>query len=136
MFGQHFFQSRQVKGLGKASPAPIYFSESLARSPTAVLSTVPFADQVAATFPYQTPDRYAPRAFRVRSWLRSKRIESNHERILLNTYFAASVAEHALVHMVDNFFREYLIETIEHGGSNRSRFVNHVSATPGRCGER
>jgi len=95
----------------------MFVSSSLLKKPNDAL-VAKLSGRVFVTRPFEMPGREVPRIYRVRAWLRSRGIESPHERILLNTYFAASVAKHALVHMVDNFSRDYLIESIEHETEN------------------
>lgn len=70
------------------------------------------------TFPYALPGREPPQIFRVRAWLAARRVRAASERLQLDTYFTMSVLEHALIHMVDHFSRDYLIETIEHETEN------------------
>ena len=74
--------------------------------------------RVYATWPWTLPASVPPRIFRLRAWFRSRRIPLNHERLQLNTYFSASVVEHALTHLVDRYSREYFIESIEHETEN------------------
>jgi hypothetical protein len=66
------------------------------------------------TWPWSMTGSEAPRLYRVRSWLRSRRIPVSNEALQLNTYFAASIVDNALTHILDRFSRDYLIEVIEH----------------------
>lgn len=95
------------------SPTQLYFSGGLlASDPPSALQRLPARSRL--TYPFALAGEEAPRIFRLRAWLRARGIRSAHERIQLNTYFALSVTEHALVHMVDRFAGDYLIERIEH----------------------
>ena len=76
------------------------------------------ASEVGLTYPFTLPGLEVPRIYRLRAWLRSRGVERRHERIQLNTYFALSVADHALVHLVDHFSREYFMESVEHETEN------------------
>jgi hypothetical protein len=60
------------------------------------------------------PEDVLPQIYRIRAWLESRHVRDGDETLQLDTYFALSVAEHALIHMVDHFSREYLIEWVEH----------------------
>jgi hypothetical protein len=68
--------------------------------------------------PFRSESQYHPRGFRVRGWMRSRRIKLSHPRLQFNTYFALTVTTHALRHMVDRYSQEYLIECIEHETEN------------------
>lgn len=72
------------------------------------------------TWPWALPEDTPAEIHRMRAWLRSRGIasDSNDEAIQLNTYFALSVTEHSLRHMVGHFSRDYLIERIEHETEN------------------
>ena len=69
-------------------------------------------------WPWTIEGSEAPRLYRLRSWFRSRGIAVNHEGLQLNTYFAASVADHALTHLLDRFSRDYFFEVIEHETEN------------------
>ena len=78
-----------------------------------------FADvPIYYTFPYSLPDEKAPRNYRIRAWMRSRGLELLDEPLQMNTYFALSVTDFAVSHLVGNYSREYLIERIEHETEN------------------
>ncbi|MCA1592403.1 MAG: cytochrome c [Acidobacteria bacterium] len=58
----------------------------------------------------------------------------SYERIQINTYFALYVAEHSLTRLVENFSREYFIESVEHEmeGSPNPGIFPHLSLGPGQ----
>ncbi|WP_218933754.1 c-type cytochrome [Rubripirellula lacrimiformis] len=68
--------------------------------------------------PYRDPLIHHPRAFRIRSWMRSRRIPITDQNLQFGTYFALTVIDHSLRHMVDRFSRDYLIERVEHETEN------------------
>jgi len=74
--------------------------------------------KVLLTSRYRLPGHEEPLAYRVRAWMRSRRIERTHERLQLNAYFALSVVDHSLVHVVENFSRDFLIESVEEETEN------------------
>jgi len=74
--------------------------------------------KVRLTWPYALPGREAPRIYRVRAWMRSRKLPRDHERLRLKTYFALSIADHAIDHLVESFSRDYFIENIEHEAEN------------------
>jgi hypothetical protein len=69
-------------------------------------------------WPYDKPDGYHPRKFRVRGWMHSRRLEVSHPRIQLQTYYALTMAQFSLLHMIDDFYRDYMLEIIEHQAEN------------------
>ncbi|MCZ6671536.1 MAG: hypothetical protein O7C75_01215, partial [Verrucomicrobia bacterium] len=91
----------------------IYFSYSRLKA-TLLSSLTNLRDKLYFTYPFALPGHEIPRMYRIRAWLRSRRVKRTHERIQFNTYFALSIADHSLVHLVENFSRDYFIESIEH----------------------
>jgi len=69
-------------------------------------------------WPYDKPGGYHPRKFRIRGWMHSRRLEVNHPRIQLQTYYALTMAQYSLLHMIDDFYRDYMLEIIEHQAEN------------------
>jgi mono/diheme cytochrome c family protein len=96
-------------------PARIYLSASLVGVPTpppGLLSRVHLA------YPFDLPVRLEQRLTRLRAWLRVKGIAPREEGIQVNTFFAINQVGEAIMHLVDNFSREFFIELIEHGIEN------------------
>jgi hypothetical protein len=54
--------------------------------------------------------------------------------VQLNTFFALSVVDHALMHVLENFSRDYLIESIENEAENglNPGVYPHLSLAPGQ----
>ncbi|HWM91712.1 MAG TPA: SCO family protein [Thermoanaerobaculia bacterium] len=73
----------------------------------------PLREKLSFTYPYTLPGREGPHVYRVRAWLRSRGIERTHERLQLNTFYALSLAEHALDHMAGSFSRDFFVESVE-----------------------
>lgn len=66
-------------------------------------------------YPYEKPGVLHPREFDVRAWMGSRRLEVTADpRIQFETYYALTMIQHSIEHMLDDFNREYLIELIEH----------------------
>jgi len=71
-------------------------------------------EKLYLTYPFALPRAEEPHAYRVRSWLRSRGVGgTREERLQLNTYFALSVADYALMRLAGNFFRDYFVESVE-----------------------
>lgn len=75
-------------------------------------------EKVLLTWPYALPGHEEPLIYRVRAWMRARRIERAHERLQLATWFALAVADHSLTHVVDNFSRDYFVESVEEETEN------------------
>ncbi len=117
-----WLEEADLRGLGSsAEPAPgvqeIYLSHSLLEGIPATLPES-LRDRIRLTYPFALPGEEVPRIYRIRAWLRSRRIERRHERLQLNTYFALSVADHSLTHLVERFSRDYFVESVEHETEN------------------
>lgn len=76
------------------------------------------AEVLRFSFPYELPTGYHPRAFRIRAWMNTRRLALTHPRLQFNTYYALTMAQFGLEHIVDNFSRDYLLEYVEHEAEN------------------
>ncbi len=83
------------------------------------------------THPYELPTRYHPRKFRVRAWMHSRRLKVTHPRLQYQTYYALTLVQYGLVHLLADFHRDYLIELIEHEAENRLNPGTHPSLALG-----
>ena len=70
------------------------------------------------TYPYERPGAYHPRAFRIRAWMGSRGLAINYPRIQFDTYYALTILQYGLEHIVDDFSRAYLLEFVEHEAEN------------------
>jgi hypothetical protein len=68
---------------------------------------------------YALPGQEPPRLYRLRGWLAARQIPAKQETTALNTYLVLDAVRHALVHAVDRYSKEYLIEIIEHEIENQ-----------------
>jgi hypothetical protein len=57
----------------------------------------------------------AVRLRRVRDWLAARGIALVDEEVQVNAWFAMSMLGEALMHIMDSFSRDYLLEQVEHG---------------------
>jgi hypothetical protein len=111
----------------------IYLSSSLLKeTPPSGLQGL--RDKIYLTYPFALPQFEIPQSYRVRAWLRSRGVKGGPERIQLNTYFALSIADHSLAHLVENFSRDYFIENIEQETENALNpgIFPHLSLGPGQ----
>jgi hypothetical protein len=105
--------------LAKADPtaAQIYLPSSTKDAAVAALP----ADLMARTriiWPYDKPDSYHPRKYRIRAWMHSRRLNVTHPRLQLQTYYALTMMQYGLLHSITDFQRDYLMEIIEHEAEN------------------
>lgn len=113
--------------------------------PTAAVITLPFSalepaknittgnviKRVIFSHPYELPTRYHPRKFRVRAWMHSRRLNVTHPRLQYQTYYALTLLQYGLSHLLADFHRDYLIELIEHEAENRLNPGTHPSLALG-----
>lgn len=113
---------------------PLYLSSTLSGEDQIKGLAANLATELYLTYPYALPGQPVPRIYRVRSWMRSRGIARTHERLQLNTYFTLSAADHSLGHLVEDFHRDYFIETLEHETENglNPGVYPHLSLGPGQ----
>ncbi len=75
-------------------------------------------DYLFFSYPNELPEAYHPRAFRVRAWMNTRRLDITDQRLQFNTYYALTMLQYGLEHIIDNFSRDYLLEYIEHEAEN------------------
>lgn len=75
-------------------------------------------ERLYLAYPYEVPGAYHPRAFRVRAWMGSRGLAITHRRIQFDTFFALTMLQYGLEHIVDDFSRDYLLEYVEHEAEN------------------
>jgi len=85
----------------------VYVSGSLVKQPSLLTGSV-FVTH--ALSPFSDPSADAQRG---RAWLSARRIPKTDEVVELNTYFTLTLLDYSLMHMVEKFSRDYLIESIE-----------------------
>lgn len=98
----------------KALPSSIavYASVSLMDVQISKLSAVTAAN-LYLIYPWELPDALDSRLMRVKSFLKSKQILFENERLQANTFFSVQVLGEIITHMLDNFSSEYIIERVE-----------------------
>jgi cytochrome c553 len=68
---------------------------------------------VVFAYPYELPSVNYPRAFVIRSWMRSYGITLTHPRLQLQTYYTMTLADVAFRALVGDYYRDYFAEFIE-----------------------
>lgn len=82
-------------------------------------------DKVRLTHRYELPTAYHPRQYRVRAWFHTRDIGLPEPRVQLQTYYALTMVQYSLVHMISDFHRDYMIEIIEHEAENELNTGTH-----------
>ncbi|MFL6261589.1 MAG: c-type cytochrome [Thermoanaerobaculia bacterium] len=99
------------------TPVPrIVFSSSLLGDPSSVPAGL--REKTLLTWPYALPGHEEPLIYRVRAWMRARGIERTHERLQLATWLALAVTDHSLTHVVENFSRDFFVESVEEEAEN------------------
>ncbi len=96
-------------------PGGLYLSARLA---DLAALPAPLAAHAALVYPWELPQRLAPRLRRLHAWLGLKGIAPRDGPVQADTFFAVTQAGMAIPHLVDDYSRDYFIETIEHGLDN------------------
>lgn len=69
-------------------------------------------------WPYEEPEGYHPRQYRIRAWMHTRRLPVTHARLQLQTYYAMTMVEFGLMHIITDFHRDYFLEIVEHEAEN------------------
>lgn len=101
-----------------SSVREVYLSASLVDEIPTAWGDPAWRGRVRLTYPYALPGHEEPRIYRLRAWMRSRGIARTHERLQLEAYFALSIADHALMHLVESFSRDFFVESVEHEAEN------------------
>ncbi len=82
-------------------------------------------------WPYERPGALHPREFDVRAWMGARKVKIVNPRLQFETYFALTMIEHSLQHMLGDFNQEYLIELIEHEAEKNLNVGTHPTLALG-----
>ncbi len=88
-------------------------------------------DKAFYIYPFGLRPEMIPAIQQDRSWFKSRRLEIVDERLQLNTYFAMTITENALMHIIDTFSREYFVEGIEHITEEQLTFGSYARMSLG-----
>jgi mono/diheme cytochrome c family protein len=72
------------------------------------------AERVMLMHPTELPTVVNPLSFRVRGWLHARGLAIDEPELQFKTYYALSVLDAAMSHLLLDFQRDYLIEWVEH----------------------
>ena len=105
-----------VQALGPAAGRQVVLSATLLGDPEALPAGL--RERALLTWPWALPGHEEPLIYRVRAWMRARGIARTHERLQLATWLALAVADHSLTHVVENFSRDFFVESVEEEAEN------------------
>lgn len=110
----------------------VFVSSSLSGSDPVVPTGL--SDRVRRVHPFDVPRNESRKLARLNNWLKSRDIERRDPRIQADAYFAITFLGRGMMHLKQNFSREYLIEVLEHALDNAtfSSVYPRVSLGPGQ----
>jgi len=128
-------------GAATAEIAPALSGKGLSKAamiglPSDAIETAKTADKGVAkklrfSYPYEKPGVIHPREYDVRAWLSARQVKVTNRLMQFETYFALTMIEHSLMHLLGDFNREYLIELIEHEAEKNLNIGTHPTLALG-----
>lgn len=104
------FATEYAQGSGAAS---LYFSSTLLDGNLeAIPETLRAAAQVV--HPYVLPEKQKPRLLQTTSWMKKHHIELTNPLVQGQTFYSCLLLTGSLKHMRQNFYRDYLLDTLDH----------------------
>jgi hypothetical protein len=73
----------------------------------------PVSQRARLMHPTELPDRPNPLSFRVRGWLHARGIAAEPPELQFKIYYALSVLDAAVGYLLQDFYRDYMVERIE-----------------------
>lgn len=74
----------------------------------------PFAARLFFVDPYEVDVQSHPLSFRIRAWINTRGVPITNQTLQFQTYYALSLLDAAIGRLKTDFFRDYLIENVEH----------------------
>lgn len=103
-----------VAVLAETQPPARLFLPSAAQQAAARTLPATMIPRTRVIWPYERPGAYHPRKFRVRGWMHSRRLPVTHPRLQMQTCYAMTMMEFGLMHAITDFYRDYVMEIVEH----------------------
>ncbi|MEQ1637901.1 MAG: hypothetical protein ABL903_14550 [Methylococcales bacterium] len=106
-----------LESLGNSQQFPsaitaVYGSISLVDEKIPKLTDV-IRERLYLIYPWALPNARDSQLIRVKTWLKSKHLSFEQERLQANTFFAVQVLSEVIMHLLDNFSSAYIIERVE-----------------------
>lgn len=116
-----------------ANSPQFYFSATLLNSQLTLIPKL-IRNNSFIVHPYSLPTDLKPRSQRIQAWLRNRNLPLIDIKIQDQTYFASLVLGEAITHIKRYFYRDYLMDTIDHaeGMAIFSAYYPRLSFGPGQ----
>ncbi|HHL32927.1 MAG TPA: hypothetical protein ENJ30_01020 [Desulfobulbaceae bacterium] len=90
--------------------------------------------QIKLAHPFILPKNRQAVFNRIIPWLRSRKIPLQRQRILGQTYYACMMLGKGLMHIKRHFYRDYLMDALDHGNAKAIFSINYprLSYGPGQ----
>lgn len=122
-----------VEGGEQEVAADLYLSSSLLGG---IFAPVPSAlgKRLKVVHPFVLPQDQEVVFRRVQIWLKNKNIAADDPRVLGQTYYACMILGEGFMHIKRHFYRDYLLDALDHGNAKSIYTVNYprLSYGPGQ----
>jgi mono/diheme cytochrome c family protein len=118
---------------GYEPAGPVYLSSSLLGGIFAPVPAIPW-QQVNLIHPFILPKNQDVVFGRIQIWLDLRKIPLHNRRILGQTYYACMILGKGLSHIKTHFYRDYLLDALDHGNAKSIFSINYprLSYGPGQ----
>lgn len=110
-----WLRAPDVAALRRLEPVPaaaVYFSGGLAGGETAPFPAT-WKNRARMVYPYELPDRRQASLAYFHAWLKLNKLDFVDEPLQSEAYFAVAFLSDTLAEMLDNLYRDYLLERAE-----------------------
>ncbi len=122
-----------LEGTEQVLTGHVYLSFSMMKG---IFATVPqqMGKRVKLVHPFVLSQNQETVFKRVQVWLKNKKIPIQNQRILGQTYYACMMLGEGLMHIKRHFYRDYLMDALDHGNAKSIFAVNYprLSSGPGQ----
>ena len=105
-------------------PGTIYLSSTLLGGYYAAMPEIR-GRQVKLVHPFNPPENQEPALNRLQVWLDSRNIPLHHPRIMGQTFYASMILGKGLAHIKNHFYRDYLLDALDHGNGKSIFSINY-----------
>ena len=122
-----------LEGMEQVLTGYIYLSSSMTKGIFASVQQK-IGKRVKLVHPFVLSENQESVFKRVGGWLKGKKIPIQNHRILGQTYYACMMLKEGLMHIKRHFYRDYLMDALDHGNAKSIFAVNYprLSYGPGQ----
>lgn len=96
----------------------IYTSSLLSQDIDSRSSLAKMEAEAYTTYPYVKPDKLKRKMIRPSVWARSRKLDVSDDKVLGDTFTSVMLLGNALRHLRGNYYRDYVLELLEHKVEN------------------